>query len=131
MIHDEESCKEYCRSILDNLPGGFLSVDLSGTVVYGNAVAGKILHIPMDAAVGRQYREVLEPYPALREVVRGVLETGKTVLRAEVSLMHGDTEIVIGYSTLKVVNREGKLLGVGVIFQDLTLVARQKAGRAG
>jgi hypothetical protein len=44
--------------------------------------------------------------------------------------MHGDTEIVIGYSTLKVINREGRLLGVGIIFQDLTLVARQRAARA-
>ena len=121
---------EYYRSVLDNLPGGFMSIDFSGQVVYGNSMAGRILHIPMPAVIGKPYDQVLEAYPALREVIRGTLDTQRTVLRAEVSVMHGDTEIVIGYSTLRVINRQGQVLGMGIIFQDLTLVARQKAMRA-
>jgi hypothetical protein len=41
--------------------------------------------------------------------------------------MHGDTEMVIGYSTLQVRNAQGEHLGIGIIFQDLTLVMRQKS----
>lgn len=121
---------EYYRSVLDNLPGGFMSIDLSGRVVYGNSMAGRILHIPMPAVLGRPYDQALEPYPALREVIRGALDTQKAVLRAEVSVRHGDAEIVIGYSTLQVVNPQGQVLGMGIIFQDLTLVARRKTARA-
>lgn len=121
---------EYYRSVLDNLPGGFMSVDLSGRLVYGNSMAGRILHIPMPAVRGRPYDEALEPYPALREVIRGALETHKATLRAEVCVRHGDTDIVIGYSTLQVVSPKGEVLGMGIIFQDLTLVARRKAVRA-
>ncbi len=113
---------EYYRSVLDNLSGGFLSVDLSGRVVYGNPTAGRILHVPMGAALGRPYREALEPYPALCEVVAQALESRRTVHRGEVRVMHSDTEMVIGYSTLLVRNRKGEQLGVGIIFQDLTLV---------
>src|SRR5579885_1476754 len=113
---------EYYRSILDNLTGGFLSVDLSGRVVYGNPTAGRILHIPMGAVAGKPYRQALEPYPALCDVIAEALESRRVAHRAEVSVMHGDTEMVIGYSTLLVRTPKGVDLGVGIIFQDLTLV---------
>ena len=118
---------EYFRSVLDNLTGGFLSVDLSGRVVYGNPTAGRILHIPMGAVAGRPYREALEPYPALCDVIAAALESQQVVHRAEVSVLHRDTEMIIGYSTLLVRNPAGENLGVGIIFQDLTLVLRRKA----
>ena len=124
-----ENEAEYYRGILDNLTSGFMSIDLSGKLVYGNPMAGRILHIPMPAVQGKPYEQVLEGYPALREVIRGTLDTHKTVLRAEVAVLHGETEIVIGYSTLRVANPQGQVLGIGIIFQDLTLVARQKAAR--
>lgn len=121
---------DYYRSVLDNLTGGFLSVDLSGVIVYGNPTAGRILHIPMGAVVGKPFDTVLAPYPALCEVVRDALDTHKTVHRAEVSVLHGDARMTIGYSTLQVRNRRGEYLGIGIIFQDLTMVlARKKLAR--
>lgn len=123
-MHDDA---EYYRSILDNLSGGFLSVDPDGRVAYGNPTAGRILHVPMGAVLGKPYEQALAPYPALCEVIRAALETRKVVHRGEVSVLHGDTEMVIGYSTLQVLNGRGESLGVGIIFQDLTLVLRRKA----
>jgi PAS domain S-box-containing protein len=117
---------EYYRSVLDNLGGGFLSVDLEGRVVYGNPTAGRILHLPMTAVLGKPYAEALAPYPALCGVVRSALETLTTAHRAEVSILHGDAEIVIGYSTFQVRTPAGERLGVGVNFQDLTLIARRE-----
>jgi PAS domain S-box-containing protein len=125
---DDEA--EYYRSILDNLTGGFISIDLSGKVVYGNPMAGRILHIPMPAVLGEPYDQVLTPYPALCEVIRHTLDAHRTVQRSEVSILHGDAEIIIGYSTMQVRNPQGTVLGMGIIFQDLTLVARQKAARS-
>lgn len=117
---------DYYRSVLDNLTGGFLSVDRSGLVVYGNPTAGRILHIPMGAIAGKPYREALEPYPALCDVIAAALESHQVVHRAEISVLHRDAEMIIGYSTLLVRNRQGEDLGVGIIFQDLTLVLRRK-----
>ena len=125
-MHDEA---EYYRSILDNLSGGFLSVDFAGSVVYGNQTAGRILHIPMGAVLGKPYEQALAPYPALCEVLRNTLATHTTVHRGEVSAKHGDAEMIIGYSTLQVRNRQGEYLGIGIIFQDLTMVLRQKQAR--
>ena len=118
---------EYYQSILDNLTGGFLSVSLDGVVVYVNPTAGRILHLPdVGALIGKDYAAALDGFPALCEVVRGTLETHKTVHRAEVSVLHGDAPLIIGYSTLQVKNRKGEYLGLGIIFQDLTFVQQKK-----
>lgn len=122
-MHDEA---EYYRSILDNLSGGFLSVDLEGVVVYGNQTAGRILHIPMGAAVGKPYEQALSAYPQLVAVLREALATHNVVQRAELTAMHGDAKMVIGYSTLQVRDRSGAHLGIGITFQDLTLILARK-----
>jgi len=116
---------EYYQSILDNLTGGFLSVSLDGAVVYINPTAGKILHIKdLGALIGKDYAAALGSFPALCDVVRDALATHQTVHRAEVSVLHGDAPLIIGYSTLQVKNRAGEYLGLGIIFQDLTFVKR-------
>lgn len=116
---------EYYQSILDNLTGGFLSVNLDGRVVYVNPTAGRILRLAdLGALIGRDYGEALSGFPELRAVIRDALETHRTVHRAEVSVLHGDSPLVIGYSTLQVKNRSGEYLGLGIIFQDLTFVKR-------
>ncbi|MEK7233864.1 MAG: PAS domain-containing protein [Elusimicrobiota bacterium] len=118
---------EYYQSILDNLMGGFLSVSLEGLVVYINPTAGKILHLPaIGALIGKDYAAALGGFPALCGVVREALATHQTVHRAEVSVMHGDAPLVIGYSTFQVKNRKGAYLGLGIIFQDLTFVQLKK-----
>lgn len=117
---------EYYQSILDNLTGGFLSVSLDGRVVYVNPTAGRILRFPDVAAlIGKDYAAALDGFPALCGVVRDALATHKTVHRAEVSVLHGDAPLVIGYSTLQVKNRAGEYLGLGIIFQDLTFVKKK------
>jgi len=118
---------EYFRSVLDNLTGGFLSVDLEGRVVYMNPMAGRILRIGEVGAVrGRPYETALAAYPTLQGVVRETLETRRTVHRAEVQVTHADAAMTIGYSTLQVKNPAGECLGIGIIFQDLTLAGRKK-----
>lgn len=118
---------EYYQSILDNLTGGFLSVSLDGLVVYINPTAGKILHLPdIGPLIGKNYTAALDAFPALCAVVRDALATHQTVHRAEVSVLHGDSPLIIGYSTLQVKNRGGEYLGLGIIFQDLTFVQRKK-----
>jgi len=120
------TAEEYYQSILDNLTGGFLSVSLDGAIVYINPTAGRILHLPdIGALLGKDYVAALGAFPGLCDVVREALATHKTVHRAEVSVLHGDAPLIIGYSTLQVKNRAGEYLGLGIIFQDLTFVQRK------
>lgn len=115
---DEE---EYYRSILDNLSGGMVSLDLEGGIVYINPTACRILHLQeAGGLIGKNYSDALSGFPALSDVIAEVLRTHKTVHRAEVTVAHGGTPMKIGYSTLQVKNRKNDLLGIGILFQHLS-----------
>jgi nitrogen fixation/metabolism regulation signal transduction histidine kinase len=112
---------DYFRAVLDNLTGGFLSVDLGGKLVYANGMAARILHLPfLETLMGKPYGEALSAFPDLCRVIADALEKQRTVHRAEFSIDHADTPMIIGYSSLQVKSRAGEHLGVGLIFQDLT-----------
>ncbi len=118
--------QRYYQCILDNLTGGLISIDLEGAVVYMNPMAGKILHLPEEASRrDLRYESAFEDFPALRDVIRETLETGRCVRRAEISVMHADTPLTIGYSTMPVKSHEGEQLGITVIFQDISFVGKK------
>ena len=122
---------EYFRAILGHQGGGFISVDHAGIVVYGNPTAGRILHLPIGAVIGRRYDEALSAFAPVVEAIRAALERHETVHRGELRVAHGDAEMFIGYSTLHVRTPGGVYLGAGITFQDLTLVlARKKKAAA-
>jgi len=121
-----KNVQEYYQCILDNLTGGLISVDLKGKVVYLNPMAGKILRMESDTCCrDLQYDDVFADFPALTGVIKETIETGKCVRRAEISIMHANTPLIIGYSTMLVKNPEGVELGVTVIFQDISFVSKK------
>ena len=121
-----KNVQEYYQCILDNLTGGLISVDLKGKVVYLNPMAGKILRMePLTCCRDMRYDEAFSDFPALTGVIKETIETGKCVRRAEISIMHANTPLIIGYSTMLVKNHEGSELGVTVIFQDISFVAKK------
>ena len=118
--------QEYYQCILDHLTGGLISIDLTGKVVYLNPMAGKILRMDSENCCRDvQYDEAFCDFPALMSVIKETLETGRCVRRAEISIMHANTPLIIGYSTMLVKNHEGKELGITVIFQDISFVGKK------
>ena len=118
---------EYYQCILDNLTGGLISVDMTGKVVYINPMAGKILHWDgIRECMDCGYENAFKDFPALKTVIHEAIATGKTVRRAEISIMHANVPLIIGYSTMHVKNHEGRDLGVTVIFQDISFVGGNK-----
>ena len=118
--------QEYYQCILDHLTGGLISIDLNGKVVYLNPMAGKILRMDAETCCSNsQYEDAFCDFPALMSVIKETLETGKCVRRAEISIQHANTPLIIGYSTMLVKNHEDKELGITVIFQDISLVGRK------
>lgn len=118
--------QEYYQCILDNLTGGLISVDLKGKVVYLNPMAGKILRMESETCCRDvHYEEAFEAFSALKDVIKETIETGKCVRRAEISIMHANTPLIIGYSTMLVKNHEGTELGITVIFQDISFVSKK------
>ena len=122
-----KNIQEYYQCILDNLTGGLISVDMGGKVVYVNPTAGRILHIDdISVCLNQKYGSAFENFPALKDVISQTIESGKTVRRAEISIMHASTPLIIGYSTMHVRSADGREMGVTVIFQDISFVGAKK-----
>ena len=121
-----KNVQEYYHCILDNLTGGLVSVDMAGKVVYINPMAGKILHMDHEhCCQDLNYAKAFADFPALKDVIAETLKTLHCVRRAEISIMHANTPLIIGYSTMLVKNHEGRDLGVTVLFQDISFVGKK------
>lgn len=119
--------QEYYQCVLDNLTGGLISVDMDGKVVYINPTARQLLHIEhISACLDKKYDSAFENFPALKDVIHETIESGKTVGRAEITIMHAGTPLIIGYSTMHVRRADGKEMGVTIIFQDISFVGARK-----
>ncbi|MDE2292863.1 MAG: PAS domain-containing protein [Elusimicrobia bacterium] len=109
----------YNASILDNLSGGFLAVDLQGRVMICNPAARRMLEIAGEA-VDLPVEKAVVAVPALAAILRRVMETKQTVKRQEIRFSRGGQHRVIGYSTLLIKDAQGAFSGAGVMFQDIT-----------
>ena len=109
----------YNSSILDNLSGGFLAVDLQGRVMICNPAAKRMLEI-QGTAVDMPVEQALVAVPQLAMVLRKTMQTRQTEKRMEIRFSRGGVQRVIGYSTLLIKDSQGAFAGAGVMFQDIT-----------
>ncbi|HBL18411.1 MAG: hypothetical protein A2X36_14430 [Elusimicrobia bacterium GWA2_69_24] len=113
----------YNASILENLSGGFLAVDLLGRIMICNPAARRILGIRgevTDVPVEKALTEI----PDLAGVLRTALSSQKTVKRAELPWQAGGDARLLGYSTLLIKDTQGAFAGAGITFQDITALKR-------
>lgn len=107
------------ESTINNLSGGFIGADMEGKVIFFNPKASEIFE------VGQEYlnKPVVELFQLCPEVVGAigdVLKQNKTVRRQEFRCKVNGKEKVIGYSSINIKGVDGKIIGAGVIFQDIT-----------
>ena len=72
------------------------------------------------------YPKALAGFPSLCGVINETLKTKNTVRRSEISILHANTPLIIGYSTLLIKDNAGGVMGIAVIFQDITFAAVKK-----
>lgn len=109
----------YNASILENLSGGFLAVDLQNRVMICNPAGRRILDIHTEP-LGHPAEEVLGAVIELASVLRSTLTTKQTAKRQELHWTLRGEKRVLGYSTLLIRDTQGVFAGAGVTFQDLT-----------
>lgn len=109
----------YNASILDNMSGGFLAVDLQGRVMICNPAARRILNIRGEVT-DLPLEKVLAALPDLAEILRRTIASKQTVKRQELRFRLEDKTRLLGYSTLLIQDAQGGLSGAGITFQDLT-----------
>ncbi len=112
-------------SIIENLGGGFLAIDLHGRLILCNPAARSILGLPSDMQLNTPVERSLEQFPQISEILMKTASTRQTVKRQEVACRVGDVEKLIGYSSILIQDPQGNLSGAGIIFQDITANKRR------
>jgi len=110
------------KSVLNSIPGGFISINPYGKILEFNAAAARILGF-VSSAQNMKADDIFKMQPELLEVMKDVMGTGKTGNRLILNTRKTTGEkLIIGYGTILMKNDGGKVLGSGIIFQDLTKI---------
>ena len=107
-------------SILDNLGGGFVAVDVHGRVMLCNPAAKKILGLAPDLPMNQPADATLLMIPELADILMDTLVKKETVKRQDLWWKHKGQTRVLGYSTLLIQDPHGQVVGAGATFQDIT-----------
>ena len=110
-------------SVLENLSGGFLALDLRGRVMICNPAAKRILELH-DDVVNIPVEVALKHIPEIPAVLLKTMQTRSIIKRQDLRWSYKDQPRLLGYSTLLIQDTQGNFTGVGLTFQDLTSVKR-------
>ena len=113
--------EQYLNIALKNMPGGLVFIDIQGRIRGINEMARRILGIKADVEAGVECHKALASYPQVYKVLLSTCESLKAVNRQEITTRRTDGEkVTLGYGTLILRNGQGKPIGVGMTFQDIT-----------
>jgi PAS domain S-box-containing protein len=119
----------YLDNIIENMPGGFISIDNEGRIKTFNLRANRILGINKHYALDKPVKEVLAKQKEIYKVLMTTLNERKAVNRLELNIVRMNGEkAYIGYSTLLLTDRQNEVIGAGIIFQDLTFIKESLSG---
>lgn len=115
-----ERSEGHMVDILENLPGGYIGVDMKGLVTKCNARALEVFGLPRNL-IGQKYTQALAAQPdAVKAIERAFVENQGTKRQQFYITSSRMDRRQIGYSTLAVRNRAGETEGIGLLFQDIT-----------
>ncbi|NDY43411.1 PAS domain-containing protein, partial [Dissulfurirhabdus thermomarina] len=114
--------RRYMEIILHNVAAGVISIDRDGVVTTMNRSAEAILGVSAAEAVGRAYFELLTPdqVEQFDEIREALTHSPRGTLQRPVRLNSGDRLLSLLMSFTLLRDREGRSLGVVVVFDDLT-----------
>ena len=107
-------------SILENLGGGFVAIDIHGRLMLCNPAAKKLLELPDDLALGQPIDQSLTAIPEMGEILMDTLVKKEIVKRQDLWWKRKGEPRVLGYSTLLIQDPHGQIVGAGITFQDIT-----------
>ncbi|PKM99579.1 MAG: hypothetical protein CVU78_05550 [Elusimicrobia bacterium HGW-Elusimicrobia-2] len=110
------------KSVLNGIPGGFISINNAGKILEFNTAAAHILGIALSVH-NMKADDIFKMQPELVGVLKEVMRTGNTGNRLILNTKKTTGEkLIVGYGTILMKNDDGKVLGSGIIFQDLTKI---------
>ncbi|MBI4800992.1 MAG: GAF domain-containing protein [Elusimicrobia bacterium] len=107
------------ENTINNLSGGFIGVDMDGKVIFFNPKAKEIFGSG-DDYLNQNIISFFHVSPDIVAAIGDVLKEGRTVKRKEFKCAVNGADKIIGYSSINIKGVDGKVIGAGVLFQDIT-----------
>ena len=120
LLDEVSNTKMLLESLLLNLSGGLIAIDLKSQITIFNPAAATILHLPAGSYVGQPAAAVLKDFPWMIKTLGDTLSSKSTVSRQETMLSIGTESAKIGYTTILISDPQRIVLGSGMIFQRLS-----------
>ena len=122
-LHDlqKERADDLARvtaSLTRSLTSGFLAVDPAGNVVDLNVAAREILE-PRGVVTGLDVREAFGDND-FTTAIRDAVEHRAALRRSEITIERESARLLVGLTTVPLVDEEGRFLGMLALFTDLT-----------
>jgi two-component system sensor histidine kinase PilS (NtrC family) len=125
-VRDEviRKLETFHKNVIDNIPSGILTTDLSGRITLNNDSACAILGKTPEELTGRPLQEVLGGIDGGAERSR---RDEPAPPRPEIRFVRPDgAEIYLGFSASQMKDPDGNVIGRVVIFQDLTPIRQME-----
>jgi PAS domain S-box-containing protein len=119
----DQSCPAPCRSILDHIADGVVTMDLEGLIFWFNKAAEQITGYSKDEALGRSCYEIFNSDRCEGDDCprRKTINTGDNIVDLELHIRTKDErDIPISVSTAPIRDADGRVFGVVQTLRDLS-----------
>jgi PAS domain S-box-containing protein len=112
--------RSYQASLLATLPSGVIAADRVGRVIVFNREAERIVGVPRERVLDRNFQDVLPP--EFQEMFQLLLTEKEEIRNSELRLSANGSTIPLRVSGIRFHNEDGSLLGVQMIFSDISQI---------
>ena len=123
-----EERRRYTEVVLENVSTGVISFDRNGRITTLNEKAKEILGLQGQKAIGKYYRQVLNPdlLKVARELFREMNRTETKRLEKQMEISVNGKPIILKVTLNAMKDPDGNYVGVVVTFDDLTQLVKMQ-----
>lgn len=121
--------RSYMEIVLENIVTGVISIDKQGKITTFNESAERILDLASEDIKGKYYRDVfkLDQFETIRSLTKRMFEANKKAIETQIKIMLGAKVLTLLININVLNDRQGKYLGMVIVFEDLTeMIKAQK-----
>jgi PAS domain S-box-containing protein len=120
LYHRISEVNTYMRSLLDNSPFGVISFDKNGKITIFNLQMERIFNKKEEDVLEKSFYEIL-PSEIIKDFKNKLYGLDKTITEKELQIKIDGKNLIL-YTLVVPIFENGKLLGVQVIFSDVTKI---------
>jgi PAS domain S-box-containing protein len=113
--------KNYNESILNNIPSGVITTDLSGSIITMNQSAEYILGVSNDRFLGQNIRTLFSRVTDTDFDIMKYIQSGENIINYEITLQKENSEMIaLGVSVSVLKNDKNRIIGSLINLIDFT-----------